>query len=289
MFRVNTNIQAINAQRHLLAASADLSTRIQRLSSGLRINSPADDAAGQTAADAMQAQLAGQRTSSSNISRAITLIQTADSGLEQIGNMFVRLKELAAQAADGTLNNDNRSAISAEAAALIAEINRISQSTVFNGMTLIASASGASFTFFIGDGTNATAISNQRASLALKGVEIGSTTGIATIGATSAALTLAYFGTQTGAEVLVTVADTAANAVAQIRTELGAFQNRLERTQSNLLVAIENTENAQSTIRDADFAMEAAALTRAQILLQAGTAMLSQANQLPGNALAFLT
>jgi flagellin len=284
MFRINTNVASINAQRSLSAVSADVQTRLERLASGLRINQAADDAAGLTASEAMRAQLAGQRTSSDNISRAITLLQTADSGLEQIGQMMVRLKELATQSSDDTLNTANRSAISAEAAALVSEIERIAESTNFNGTALINSGRGAvGLTFFIGDGTST---SNQTAGISVKGVDVA-TTGIGCVGQGSFLLTVADFMTRASAEVLVDIADNGANTVAQMRTEIGAFQNRLERTQSNMLVAIENTSNAESTIRDADFAEEAAALTRAQILVQAGTSMLAQANLLPQAALTF--
>ena len=289
MFRINTNIASLNAQRSLSAVSNDVSKRLERLSSGLRINSAADDAAGLTASESMRAQLTGQRAASDNIARAITLLQTADSGLEQIGGMLVRLKELATQAADDTLNSSNRSAISAEAQALISEIERIAESTNFNGTALINSGQGSvNLTFFIGDGTSGVAATNQTAAIQVKGVDFA-TTGIGSIGGTAVNITVGDFMTRSSAEALVTAADTAANTVAQIRTEIGAFQNRLERTQSNLQVAIENTANAESTIRDADFAAEAAALTRAQILVQAGTSMLAQANALPQAALLFLS
>jgi flagellin len=272
-----------------MAASKDMSTRLQRLSSGLRINQAADDAAGLTASESMRAQLVGQRAASDNIARGVTLLQTADSGLEQIGNMLVRLKELATQAADDTLNSSNRSAISAEGTALIAEISRIAQSTNFNGTALITSGRGSSnLTFFIGDGTSGVAAANQTAGIGIKGVTL-SAAGLGSIGGTNVVLTVADLMTRVSAEALVTAADTAANTVAQMRTEIGAFQNRLERTQSNLQIAMENTANAASTIRDADFAAEAAGLTRAQILVQAGTSMLAQANALPQAALLFLT
>jgi flagellin len=288
MFRINTNIASLNAQRSLNNVTMDLETRLERLSSGLRINQAADDAAGLTASESMRAQLIGQRTSNDNISRAITMLQSADSGLEQIGNMLVRLKELATQAADDTLNASNRSAISAEASALVNEIERIAESTNFNGTALINSGMGSvNLTFFIGDGTSSVAAANQTAAIQMKGVDFDVATGLGSIGQAAVVMTIADFMTRSSAEALVTVADTAANSVAQIRTEIGAFQNRLERTQSNLQVAIENTANAESTIRDADFAEEAAALTRAQILVQAGTSMLAQANLLPQAALTF--
>ena len=143
-------------------------------------------------------------------------------------------------------------------------------------------------TFFIGDGTSGVAATNQSAGIGLKGIDFAAT-GLESIGGTAVNITVGDFMTRASAEGLVTIADSAVNTVATIRTEVGAFQNRLERTQSNLQVAIENTANAESTIRDADFAAEAAALTRAQILVQAGTSMLAQANALPQAALLFLS
>ena len=288
MFRINSNISALNTQRTLNSVSRDLEKRLERLSSGLRINRSADDAAGLTMSETMRAQMAGQRKSNENISRAITLLQTADSGLEQIGNMLVRLKELATQSADDTLNSSNRSGISAEAQALVDEIQRIAQSTNFNGTALINSGMGSTnLTFFIGDGTTNVTAANQTAGIQVKGVTFLST-GIGSIGQTAVNITVGDFMTRSSAEALVTAADTAANQVATMRTEVGAFQNRLERSQANLMIAIENAANAESTIRDADFAAEAAALTRAQILVQAGASMLAQATVAPQVALTLL-
>jgi flagellin len=291
MFRINTNILAINGQRNLFQTSKDLTTRMERLSSGLRINHAADDAAGIMASEGMRSQLAGLRVANDNSSRAIALLQTADSGLEQIGVMLIRLKELAEQSADGTLNTSNRSGLSTEAAALILEIDRIAASTTYNGISLIASAgdSGArtNLTFYVGDGTPQTAGSDQVVSLALKGV-VFTAAGVGTIGDTSFVFTVDDFLTQVDAQALVTSIDAAVTTLATIRTDVGAFQNRLERTQENLQAAIENTARAESNIRDADFALEASAMTRAQILAQTGASMLSQANILPQLALSLI-
>ncbi|MDA1191558.1 MAG: flagellin, partial [Candidatus Poribacteria bacterium] len=264
MFRLNHNLLSVNAQRNLFNTSLDISKRIERLSSGVRIIRPSDDAAGMSASEAMRAQLVGQKASSANIDRARALINTADSGLGEIGNMYSRLKELAIQAADGTLNNNNRLAISAEAGALISEIQRISNSTVFNAMTLIASAAGQAFTFFVGDGTTNIPINYQRMTAIIQGVTIA-TSGIGSIGTFSSAITVAYFGSQSAADLLVTAADAAVNAVAAARTSMGAFNNQLDRAQDNLSAAIINTTFSESVIRDADFAMEGSALTRARI------------------------
>ena len=289
MFRINTNVLAITGQRNLFQTTKDLNTRMERLSSGLRINSAADDAAGLTASVAMRAQLAGLSTANDNMSRAVTLLQTADSGLEQIGNMLIRLKELAEQSADGTLNSDNRSGLSTEAAALIAEIDRIASSTTFNGISLIDSAGAATsvtnLTFYVGDGTSAT---NQVLSLALKGVAFDAN-GIGTIGGTGFNFTLDDFLGQASAQAMVSDIDTAVTTLASIRTDVGAFQNRIERSQANVQTQIENTARSESTIRDADFAVEASAMTRAQILAQTGASILQQANLLPQIALTLVS
>ena len=289
MFRINTNVLAITGQRNLFQTTKDLNTRMERLSSGLRINSAADDAAGVTASVAMRAQLAGLSTANDNMSRAVTLLQTADSGLEQIGNMLIRLKELAEQSADGTQNADNRSGLSTEAAALIAEIDRIASSTTFNGISLIDSAGAATsvtnLTFYVGDGTSAT---NQVLSLALKGVAFDAN-GIGTIGGTGFNFTLDDFLGQASAQAMVSDIDTAVTTLASIRTDVGAFQNRIERSQANVQTQIENTARSESTIRDADFAVEASAMTRAQILAQTGASILQQANLLPQIALTLVS
>jgi flagellin len=291
MFRINTNVLAINGQRNLFQTSKDLTTRMERLSSGLRINHASDDAAGITASETMRAQIAGQSTANDNMSRAITLLQTADSGLEQIGNMLIRLKELAEQSADGTLNQSNRSGLSTEAAALIAEIDRIASSTTFNGISLIDSAgvlsSRTNLTFYVGDGTSTAAGSNMVVGLALKGV-VFATSGLGSIGDTSFNFTVADFLGQVSAQALVTSIDAAVTTLATIRTDVGAFQNRIERSQTNIQAAMENTRNSESTIRDADFALEASAMTRAQILAQTGASMLTQANVLPQLALSLI-
>jgi len=291
MFRINTNLQAINGQRNLFRTSKDLVTRMERLSSGLRINHAADDASGLTASEAMRSQIAGQRTANDNMSRAITLLQTADSSLEQIGNMLIRLKEVAEQSADGTMNQSNRSALSTEAAALIGEIERIASSTTFNGISLIDSAgvtgSSTNLTFYVGDGTTTAGTANEVLGLQLKGV-VFNTAGLGSIGDASFNFTLADFLGQVSAQAMVSNIDTAVTTLATIRTDVGAFQNRIERSQANNQAAIENTTRAESNIRDADFAMEASAMTRAQILAQTGASMLSQANVLPQLALSLI-
>ena len=287
MFRINTNVLSINGQRNLFQTTKDINTRMERLSSGLRINHAADDAAGITASESMRSQLAGLRTANDNASRAIALLQTADSGLEQIGIMLIRLKELAEQSADSTLNLSNRSGLSTEAAALVKEIDRIASATTYNGISLIDSVGVTNLTFYVGDGTPQTAAADQVVGLALKGVALDAA-GLGSIGGAHIGLTVADFLIQSSAEALVPIIDAAVTTLATVRTDVGAFQNRLERSQANIQSAIENTTRSESTIRDADFALEASAMTRAQILAQTGASMLQQANILPQLALSLI-
>ena len=287
MFRINTNVLSINGQRNLFQTTKDINTRMERLSSGLRINHAADDAAGITASESMRSQLAGLRTANDNASRAIALLQTADSGLEQIGIMLIRLKELAEQSADSTLNLSNRSGLSTEAAALVKEIDRIASATTYNGISLIDSVGVTNLTFYVGDGTPQTAAADQVVGLALKGVALDAA-GLGSIGGAHIGLTVADFLIQSSAEALVPIIDAAVTTLATVRTDVGAFQNRLERSQANIQSAIENTTRSESTIRDADFALEASAMTRAQILAQTGASMLQQANILPQLALTLI-
>ncbi|GIX06608.1 MAG: flagellin [Candidatus Poribacteria bacterium] len=291
MFRINTNVLSINGQRNLFGVSKDLAKRMERLSSGLRIVRAADDAAGLSISEGMRSQIAGAKKANENVARAITLLHVAEGGLEQIGSMLVRLKELAIQASDGTLNDDNRSAIQSEAFALLNEIQRIAATTIFNGITLLNTGGSVTFTFYVGDGTNQISSSNMTLAFSLGGVSLIGTATVAQqlyIGGTTVNVSTNLFVSQNGVLPLVAEFDRGVSLVSRIRTQLGAFENRLERAQTNLLTEIENTSNAESTIRDADFAVEASALTRAQILTQAGTAMLSQANLLPQNALTLL-
>jgi flagellin len=443
MFRINTNVLAINGQRNLGQTARDLNTRMERLSSGLRINRAADDAAGLTAAEGMRSQLAGLRTSNDNISRGISLLQTADSSLSQIANMFTRLKELAVQASDGTLNSTNRAAIVTEATELVTEIERLSENAKYNGIDLINDENGIALTFFVGDGsastqvveflsrgidvedsaitgdasatnfagtvaaTTAGVITGTATTLITQGlragdaVELGGTNrrltidsvngelaatfdmtlegrisvsdenslsligvgthftqqvklaadtivvtladgttetlaiasinsdthitlsaavgtgdtftdlkGTLVMGAAPAGVTLAnvdggrigtgYIGadqlefevaelaTQGGALDQVSKLDAALAQIASLRAQGGSVQNRMEYSQAAVQTTIEQTASAESVIRDADFAAEASALTRSQILAQTGASMLSQANVLPQLALTLL-
>lgn len=291
MFRINTNVTSIQSRRILGHTSKDLSNRTERLSSGLRINHANDDAAGLAASEGMRAQITGAKQANQNLSQVTAMLQTADSGLEQIGAMLNRLKQLAIQAADASYNPNNRNAMSLEASALMAEISRIAQTTSYNGMTLISSAgvgTGAVFTFYVGTGDHTISSSVQTLTLEVSGVTF-SAAGLGSINGVAANLTLADFLVAGDAVALVSAADTAINRLTELRTRIGSFMSRLDKAQSNIRGIDEATQNSESIIRNADFAEESAALTRAQILVQAGTSLLNQADALPQNSLELLS
>lgn len=289
MYRIHTNILSINGQRNLFRTQGELSKTMNRLASGLRIVRAGDDPAGLSMSEGMRSQIAGARQANRNISQAISMLQTADGGYEQIGNMLIRLKELAVQAADATLSDTNRSAIRLEVSQLLLEMERIAQSTTYNGMTLINAGSSPNaslvLSFYVGDGSlgsptfQIVGFSIRGISASLNGISIAGT--LFTIGAAS-------FGTLNEAARVVDHVHAAIDALSSLRTELGAVVNRLERAQRNIQTMLENTHHSESVIRDADFAAETAALTRAQILIQAGTSVLQQANNLPQNVLLLL-
>ena len=272
MFRINHNVMSINARRMLARSDREVGRAVERLSSGLRINRAADDAAGLFVSESMRAQIQGLQQAGRNVSNAITLLQTAEGGMEQVANMLIRLKELAIASADGTYKAADRAAIQREADALLQELDRIAQSTTFNGMSLLE---GTQFTFQVHDtGSNLSQI----------GISIGPvTTGVILPGVVSS-----NWGFQTTAIAVIDSIEQGIVSVASVRTQIGAAQNRLERTLLNLQTIVENTTRALSVIRDADFAAETAALTRALILVQAGTSVLNQANLLPQNALSLV-
>ena len=394
--RVNNNIIALNTRRQLLINNRQLATRVERLSSGLRINRAADDAAGLSVSEGMRGELTGFKQAISNAEQGINLIQTAEGALNEVSAIMIRMRELAVQAASSTLNDNNRTALNAEMVQLISEVDRIAQSTSYNNISLlngfgntisqtttvstalasattgvidvqITGAASGTYTFIdtdntdnqitLGNGittqtidigpyldtddsagaivaTGSSIIANfdrLGVQLTLSGqanatefqpatdgyrdgdldtavllIESG-TGGSLQIGpdnkftdrfevsigdmrATGAKLNLSSVSVSTlsGARSVIPTIDLAINAVAQQRGDLGAIQNRLNFTVRSLENAFENLQNSESSIRDADVAEEVSAFTRSQILVQASTSMLAQANALPQNALALL-
>lgn len=272
---INTNLQSLNAQRNLSTSQSSLATSMQRLSSGLRLNSAKDDAAGLAIADRMNAQVRGMNVAVRNANDGISLSQTAEGALSKIGDNLQRMRELAVQSANGTNTDDDRKALDKEYTQLAAEIGRVTDNTEFNGKKLLNAAT--TFTFQVGANT---AADNQ---IELKGTDVKTTLGDLADG-TKATLGL----TEATATGQMTAIDAALKAVSEERATYGAAQNRFDSTIANLQVASENTAAARSRITDADFASETANLSRSQILQQAGTAMVAQANQLPQGVLSLL-
>jgi len=279
---VNTNIASLNAQRNLSASGNQLAVTLQRLSSGLRVNSAKDDAAGLAVSQAFTAQIRGNVQAVRNANDGISLGQTAEGALGQIGSNVQRIREIAVQAANGTISNTNRSQLQKEVDQLTQEISRIVSTTQFNGTNLLSGAS--TLTFQVGaDGTSTNQLSVTTTNLAVTG---GS--GLFTFSGSLTATGVVDVTTQGAASGALANLDSDISQVSTIRSTFGAVQNRFEAVISSLQNYVENLEASRSRILDADFAAETANLTRGQILQQAGTAVLSQANALPQTALSLL-
>jgi len=273
---INTNLQSLNAQRNLNTSQSSLATSIQRLSSGLRVNSAKDDAAGLAIANRMDAQVRGMNVAIGKANDGISLAQTAEGALGKVTDMLQRMRELAVQSNNATNSSSDRVSLNQEFQQLSSEISRTLAATTFNGTTILNSAT--TLTFQIGAGTNT---ATDQMSISTANIPAGS--GVAAVIVSTASIT----GTA-GATAAMTSIDTALDEVNSARATFGAMQNRFESIISNLQVGAENQTAARSRIMDADFAAETAALTRAQILQQAGTAMLSQSNQVPQQVLSLL-
>jgi len=274
MISVVTNVTSLNAQRNLNQAQAGLSTNIQRLSSGLRINSAADDAAGLSITQNLNAHIAGLQQASRNANDAISVIQTAEGALGEVNNVLTRMRELAVQGANaGNLTDNERGYIDQEFQLLESELNRIVGVTEFNGQKLINGDMSSGVDFQVGMRNSA----NDRISLS-----------IAESNSTQLGLNDEAVSSATGARAAITALDSAIQSVATTRGTLGTTQNRLTMTLSNLANMHENLSASVSRIQDADIAEESASMTRNQILQQAGVAVLAQANQLPSAALSLL-
>ena len=255
--RVNTNVEAFNAHRNLSQTSTSLSKSMEKLSSGMRINRAADDAAGLAISEGMRAQIRGTAQATRNAQDGISMVQTAEGALNEMHSILQRVRELAVQWSNGTLSTSDQSKIDSEVAQLTAELIRIRDSSTFNGISLFgASGAGTTVTIQVGANGNIDAASNTNR-----------------IGVTLNALA---FGT---VSMDVSQIDIAITSVSQVRADLGAVQNRLEHAVANLGVYQENLTASESRIRDVDVAQEMVKFTRLQILSQSGTAMLAQANQ----------
>ena len=278
---INTNLMSLNAQRNLSATQSALATSVQRLSTGLRVNSAKDDAAGLAIAERMNTQVRGMNVAIRNANDAISLAQTAEGALSKINDMGQRMRELAVQSANATNSESDRASLDAEFQALSAEIKRNLDGTSFNGTKLFAAL--ATLTFQVGANNAATdQISVVTADLT-KDAKLTAVLGGANGGGNPADIKSAANST-----AVLEKLDSMLATVNSKRAEFGATQNRFEAVIQTLQVSAENQTAARSRIMDADFASETAALTRSQVLQQAGTAMLSQANSLPNNVLSLL-
>ena len=275
---ISTNTMSLNAQRNLNSTQGSLATSIQRLSTGLRVNSAKDDAAGLAIANRMDAQARGMSVAVRNANDGISLAQTAEGALGKVGDMLQRMRELAVQSSNASNTSTDRTSLNAEFRQLADEIDRTIASTRFNGSTIIGASAGT-LQFQIGANN---ASSDQ---LSVSTTNMQSSASITAVTGTAAVIS----GTSgTAAAAMITTIDTALDAINSERATYGAMQNRFEAVISNLQIAAENQTAARSRIMDADFAKETANLTRAQNLQQAGTAMLAQANAAPQNVLSLL-
>jgi len=278
---VNTNLLSLNAQRSLNRTQGKLGTSVARLSSGLRINSAKDDAAGMAISMKLTAHVRGLNQAVRNAQDGISVVQTAEGGMNEVHNILTRMRELSMQSATGTLSTADRTALQTEFSDLKSEIDRISDTVDFNGFKLMdgsLSATGVSLQV----GINNTA--NDR--ITISATTFGNIDASA-LGLTTAALS--SIDSVGASQSMLTVIDSAIGTVSTRRGNLGAVQNRLGSTIANLEIASENLSAANSRIADADFATETANLTKNQIILQAGVAVLSQANTIPQYALQLLS
>ncbi len=262
---INTNILSLNAQRNLNNSQGALQTSLQRLSSGLRINSAKDDAAGLAIAERFTTQIRGLNQAVRNANDGISLAQTAEGALSEVTNNLQRIRELAVQSANATNSTTDRAALDAEVQTLIEEIDRVAGAATFNGVQLLNADD--SLTFQVGANVGDTV---DVATVDVSGVIAGDVTDVA------------------NSETLIGAVDTALQTVNTTRADFGAVQNRFESVVRSLQTAAENLSASRSRIMDADFAAETAALTRAQILQQAGVSVLAQANAAPQSVLQLL-
>ncbi|WCF11346.1 flagellin [Paenibacillus thiaminolyticus] len=286
---INTNVGAINAHRNLGMNNTAMSKTMEKLSSGFRINRAADDAAGLAISEKMRFQINGMNQAMRNAQDGISLIQTAEGALTEVHSMLQRLNTLANQSATGTYDDKDRANIQKEVDALVEEIDNIAKSTNFNGIQLLGDAgagtgatkmgSGVSFQIGVGKDNTLTAGLEKMDAETLK---------LKTAAAGSAPAANISLGSASDAKDAIATIEKAINTVSEQRAAFGAVQNRLEHTINNLGVTSENLSASESRIRNADMAKEMTDFTRNQILVQAGTSMLAQANSAPQNVLKLL-
>jgi flagellin len=278
--RINHNISAMITQGSLSKVNKELGVSLERLSTGLRINRASDDAAGLSVSEQMRTQITGMSTAKRNAQDGIALLNIAEGAVNEIEAMLQRMRELAVQSSNDTLTTTERSYTNQEYQALVSEIDRITNVTQYNTQTLLdgrtesfGAAGGASSILHIGPNGK----SADRITLSIQGTSSGALT-----------VALSSLTNQARSESAILSIDTAINSVNKLRSDLGAYINRLDRAINNLDNQIHNTQSAESTVRDVDFADESSKFTRNQIMTQSATSMLSQANMVPQNVLSLL-
>jgi flagellin len=282
---INTNLNSLNAQKNLSMSQSALATSMQRLSSGLRVNSAADDAAGLSIAERMHAQVSGMAVASRNANDAISLSQTAEGALGSVGNLFQRMRELAVQSANSTNSVSDRASLNQEFVQLAQEATRTMGGTQFNGQSILSTT--ADSVFQIG-ANNATDIDRITVTAFAWSSNAGISAVLGTAVITGADVPTVQITDTATAQSAIALLDTAIDSVNTQRANYGAVQNRFSNVVSNLQSASENQSAARSRIMDADYAVETSNLSRANILQQAGNAMVAQANQLPQQVLSLL-
>jgi flagellin len=282
---INTNLLSLNAQRNVSGSQSSLATSLQRLSSGLRVNSAKDDAAGLAISERLNAQVRGSNVAIRNANDGISLSQTAEGALAKVTDSLQRMRELAVQARNATNTSADKDSLDKEFGELSKEIQRVLGGTTFNGRAVLAGDSGTQ-TFQVG----ANVTSNDRIDVAT--TNMTTSTDITTVaGSDNTGAGRALIDNTADGSAIDTVIgniDEAINTVSSERANLGAAQNRMDQVISNLQISVENQSAAKSRITDADFAQETANLSRASILQQAGNAMIAQANQIPSQVLSLL-
>ncbi len=273
--RVNTNVASLNAQRNLMGTKLNLDRSLERLSSGLRINRAGDDAAGLAISENLKAQIRGLKQAVRNAQDGISLVQVAEGGLNEISSILIRLRELAVQAASDTIGPVERQFLNVEYDQLVSEADRIADGTEFNGNNLL-NGTGAILDFQVGTRNDPTIdrISFDGSKADANGAALG--------------INLTSVADKASAQNSLSAIDQAIVSISAMRADFGAIQNRLQSTVNNINVSLENLSAANSRIRDVDVAEETAELTKSNVLMQAGTSVLSQANQSSATALSLL-
>ena len=267
--RINTNIAALNTSRVLRRSTGALNKNLERLSSGLRINRASDDAAGLAIAEGFNSVVRGSKVAASNSQDGISLVQTAEGALSETQSILQRIRELAVQSSNGTQSTVNRVAMHNEVAQLLGQIDSIAKDTDFNGIRILSSAQTLTL--------QAGAYTSQTLAISVAGAKTND------LGVNALNLS-----TMANAVAAISTIDMAIQSVSTLRSNLGAYQNRLEFTITTLNIQQENMSSAESAIRDADIAQETISFTRNQILVNAGTSVLAQANVVPQTALQLL-